>query len=646
MTGAPGTLPYHLARLRHRVERACGRSAATPDARSDGDGRAGAQGTAEILADRFELSDFERDVILLAAFGELEPDGAALLAEAQGDARLRRPTVAFALSALKPAHWSAFAPDRPLRYHGLIALEGQGAAAQAIALPERVLHHLLGVDAPDELLLLLARALEPPEELPPTAQGVAQELARRLESAGSRNAPAIALCGPDASGKASVAAAAVSASGRCAFLADAASVPAAVRERALLARAWSREARLSGAVLVLDASEVATPAETHAIALLVDAIEGPVIVLSPEPLASPYRAVVRLDLPRAPAQEQRDLWSAALGPVAGRLNGTVERLGAHFTLRPGAIGAIGAEARRAAEEASDDGLAATVWAACRAQARPKLDELARRIDGGAGWDDIVLPARQTEILRALAAQVRQRATVHESWGFGRRGVRGLGINALFAGPSGTGKTLAAEILGEALDLDVYRIDLSAVVSKWIGETEKNLRRVFDAAEDGCAILLFDEADALFGKRSDVKDSHDRYANIEVSYLLQRMEAYRGLAILTTNLKSHLDDAFLRRIRFVVDFPFPGPEERREIWQRVFPAETPTDGLDWARLAQLNLSGGSIRNVALNAAFLAADVGTPVGMSAVRAAARIEYEKLGRPLTGGELAGWRPEADRG
>src|SRR6266581_7594059 len=178
--------------------------------------------------------------------------------------------------------------------------------------------------------------------------------------------------------------------------------------------------------------------------------------------------------------------------------------------------------------------------------------------------------------------------------------RGLGINALFAGESGTGKTMAAEVIANSLHLN-----LSAVVSKYIGETEKNLRRLFDAAEDGGAILFFDEADALFGKRSEVKDSHDRYANIEINYLLQRMESYRGLAILATNMKSVLDTAFMRRLRFIVNFPFPGLTERKRMWQQVFPANTPTDGLDYDRLARFNLTGGSISNIALNAAFLAA-----------------------------------------
>jgi SpoVK/Ycf46/Vps4 family AAA+-type ATPase len=191
-----------------------------------------------------------------------------------------------------------------------------------------------------------------------------------------------------------------------------------------------------------------------------------------------------------------------------------------------------------------------------------------------------------------------------------------------------------------LRLDLYRIDLSQVVSKYIGETEKNLRRVFDAAEEGGAVLLFDEADALFGKRSEVKDSHDRYANIEVSYLLQRMEAYRGLAILTTNLKAALDTAFLRRLRFVVQFPFPDAAQRAEIWRRIFPRQTPTAGLEITKLARLNVAGGNIRNIALQAAFLAADGDQPVTMAHLLRAARSEYDKLEKPLTETEIAGWQ------
>jgi SpoVK/Ycf46/Vps4 family AAA+-type ATPase len=284
-------------------------------------------------------------------------------------------------------------------------------------------------------------------------------------------------------------------------------------------------------------------------------------------------------------------------------------------------------------------LTTAAWQACRARSRSKLDGLAQRIEPAAAWDDLVLPAPQVGLLRQLAMHVRQRATVFDRWGFGAKSSRGKGITALFSGASGTGKTMAAEVLAGELQLDLYRVDLSAVVNKYIGETEKNLRRVFDAAEQDGAVLLFDEADALFGKRSEVKDSHDRYSNIEVSYLLQRMEEYRGLAILTTNMKSALDTAFLRRIRFIVQFPFPDVAQRAEIWRRVFPDGTPTETLEIGKLSRLNVAGGNIRNIAINAAFLAADAGERVCMRHLLHAVHTEYAKLQKTPTDAEIGSW-------
>jgi SpoVK/Ycf46/Vps4 family AAA+-type ATPase len=279
------------------------------------------------------------------------------------------------------------------------------------------------------------------------------------------------------------------------------------------------------------------------------------------------------------------------------------------------------------------------WRAGLAHSRMALDELGRRVEPAARWADLVLPEPQREILRQIVAHVRRRSVVYQDWGFERMLRRGLGITALFAGASGTGKTLAAEVVAGELGLDLFVIDLSQVVSKYIGETEKNLRRVFDAAERGGAVLLFDEADALFGKRSEVKDSHDRYANLEVSYLLMRMETYRGLAVLTTNQKKALDPAFTRRLRFVVDFPFPDVRERAEIWRRVIPPQTPVEGLAVEGLARLTVAGGSIRNIALGAAFLAADEGAALTMRHLLAAARTEYVKCERSFPAAEVSSW-------
>ncbi len=352
------------------------------------------------------------------------------------------------------------------------------------------------------------------------------------------------------------------------------------------------------------------------------------------------RPLVSFDIHPPTAAEQHQIWQRVLGPNAVQPNGHVERLVSQFNLSAQHIQSAHRHAQGQKQKAeSPEALFATLWQSCCLQSRPRLEDLAQRLTPAAGWNDLVLPEAHDQTLRTLAAHVRQRAKVYQQWGFAAKSHRGLGISALFAGPSGTGKTTAAEVLAQDLRLDLYRIDLSSVVSKYIGETEKNLRRIFDAAEAGGVILLLDEADALFSKRSEVKDSHDRYANMEVSYLLQRIEAYQGLAILTTNLKTAIDSAFLRRIRFVVQFAFPDATQRTEIWRRVFLTDTPTQDLDFKKLAKLSVTGGNIRNIALNAAFMAADANQPVTMTHLFQAAQSEYVKLERPLTDAEGKGW-------
>jgi hypothetical protein len=415
----------------------------------------------------------------------------------------------------------------------------------------------------------------------------------------------------------------------------AADIPLAVAEREALARLWEREAALSDSALLLDYDE---PENSRAALAFLENAHGMLLVASREPLRLWKRPVIRLDVNKPSAAEQKSLWQEVLGPMAPRLNGQLGTLVSQFNLGLQGIHAASAQVLRGVPP-EEQALGPMLWDACRMQARSRLDDLAQRIEPVTDWHDLVLPDAQLQSLHDIAAQVHQRAKVYESWRFASKGARGLAISALFAGASGTGKTMAAEVLAHDLRLDLYRIDLSQVVSKYIGETEKNLRRVFDAAEEGGAVLLFDEADALFGKRSDVKDSHDRYANIEVSYLLQRMEANRGLAILTTNMKGALDTAFLRRIRFVVQFPFPDATQRASIWRHIFPASTPTESLDMDKVARLNVAGGNIRNIALHAAFLAAHADEPVRMVHLLRAARSEYAKLEKPLTDNEIAGW-------
>jgi hypothetical protein len=420
----------------------------------------------------------------------------------------------------------------------------------------------------------------------------------------------------------------------------AADVPSGVHELDALSVLWYREAALLESALLIACDDGAPGASGVATSSLVARFverPGGLIFIAARDVLQIDRPTLRFRIDKPGAADQKRLWTDALGPTAARLNGGLDGVATQFRLSADTI-------MRTAETlgptlAVTHAPDAALWQACRTSVRSGLDDLAQRVDAAAQWDDLVLPESHKATLRQIAAHVKHRLHVYEGWGFAGKGARGLGISALFAGESGTGKTMAAEVLANELHLDLYRIDLASTVSKYIGETEKNLRRVFDAAEDSGAILLFDEADALFGKRSEVTNSHDRYANIEVSYLLQRMEAYRGLAILTTNLKSALDPAFSRRLRFVLQFPFPDQQQREQIWRGVFPGATPLEGIDYGKLARLNVAGGNIRNIALNAAFLAREGDQPIGMVHLIQAARSEAAKRDRPTSDAETRGW-------
>jgi AAA+ superfamily predicted ATPase len=510
-----------------------------------------------------------------------------------------------------------------------------------------VLHFLAGIHHLDDELRGYIRPVDPPTHLVPSHRA----LAERADSvwrhaADGASIPVLQFCGGDPATTHAIAVAAAANLDLRVLMIDALALPNSPADCETLRLLAVREAMLSGSVLLLNgyAADRSDSARDVLITRFAESSGCPLMIVGEERRRLPLRSIVTFDVAPPTFGERLDVWPAALGGFGGEIDPDLRRLATQFDLPPNAIrAACDREAAMCKHGAApgDDRLdfGDRLWDACRIEARPRLDDLAQRIETDASWDDLVLPEKEKETLRDIATHVRCQSTVYEDWGFGESSPRGLGISALFAGASGTGKTLAAEVLANELRLDLYRIDLSRVVSKYIGETEKNLSRVFDAAERGGAVLLFDEADALFGKRSEVKDSHDRYANIEVSYLLQRMEAYRGLAILTTNMKSALDGAFLRRIRFIIRFPFPEAAQRAEIWRRIFPIETPTEGLDPERLAQLDIAGGTIRNIALNAAFLAADGGCPVHMRHVLAAARREYTKLEKSLTDVETRGW-------
>ena len=600
----------------------------------------------DMICAAFNLSPFERDILLLCAGIELDATFPTLCAAAQGDPSRTYPTFSLALAALPEAHWSALTPNAPLRRWRLIEVHNNsGLTSSPLRIDECILHYLAGIQHLDDRLVGMLEPVRTGSSLVSSHQMLAERLVKLwTQAAEGSMLPVAQLCGNEIASKRAIAASACNALELNLYTLSAYALPASPAEFEALIRLWEREAILSGSALLLDCddSDTSDAARERAIAHLSETVSGIVIVSSRERRQLLQRPVVSLDVRKPTVSEQRSAWKNALGTTAQSLNGKVETLVSQFSLSVAAISSASAEVLGQlppTDMMASDELQTLLWDTCRTQARPRLDDLAQHIEPAATWNELVLPELQCQVLRDIAIHVKQRATVYETWGFASRGARGLGISALFAGASGTGKTMAAEVLANELRLDLYRIDLSQVVSKYIGETEKNLRRVFDAAEEGGAILLFDEADALFGKRSEVKDSHDRYANIEVSYLLQRMEAYRGLAILTTNLKNALDTAFLRRIRFIVQFPFPDAVQRAEIWRHIFPSNTPIDGLDMTRLARLNVTGGNIRNIALNAAFLAADAQEPVRMTHLLRAARSEYTKLEKAPTEAEIGGW-------
>jgi hypothetical protein len=583
------------------------------------------------LSELFGLSPFEREVLLLCAGVEMDSELASLCGEARGRPQQAYATFGLALASLPEPHWSALTPSRPLRRFRLLEVEaGYGLTSAPLRIDERILHYLAGVNLLDPRLQSLIQASPFPEWIAEDHRAVAAQAVRVFQAC-PQDRPILHFCGDDPQGQEDAAALAVHETGRQLFTVRAEDLPAAGPDLDQINLLWQREALLlSGALLIQCAPGGITASARH----LAERLPGVVVLASREPVHL-NRAFLRFDVDKPKPVEQKRLWELALGAAAVNCNGALDDLSEQFRLSAKTIFAAGALTGSGNGPVHPGDL----WNVCRSFSRPRLEDLAQRLVPSAGWEDLVLPELQMQTLRQLASQVRYRMKVYETWGFSAKGRRGLGVSALFTGDSGTGKTLAAEVLARDLELDLYRVDVSAVVSKYIGETSKNVKQVFDAAEEGGVLLLFDEADALFGKRSDVKDSHDRYANIDVSYLLQRMEAYQGLAILTTNMKTSVDWAFHRRLRFTVNFPFPDAAQREAIWSRIFPAKTPTQGVEPKKLSQLNVAGGNIRNIALNAAFLAAESRRPVEMRHLFQAARLEAQKIERPLSDAEIRGW-------
>jgi len=583
-----------------------------------------------LLARAFRLTDDECRVLLLAAAPELDSAYPAFCDELFGQSTI--PTFALGDQLFAGSAMRVMAPDGPLRRYLLLDIYQPGGTPllqSEVHASEWVIERLRGGTAIDARLAEASRVMEVPRGHPvaPSQRQAADALEAALKSVASRAPVVIQVCGPSGDDKSVITA--LAAEGVSMFRLRTDALTLSLPDIDLVARLWERESILAPIAIYLDLESVDDePGQAAAAAVrrFVDRCSVTMVLATREPWRGIDRTVSVIDLHRPRSSEQQAAWRALLPDEYTSFAG---ELSAQFDLGIADIQRVALEVGRL--EVPDAELGRTLWAACRSAKRPQLERLAERIQNHATLADLVLETPPRDLLDQLIAQVRHRSRVYDEWEVGARTTRGLGITAVFAGESGTGKTLAAEAIATELDLDLYRIDLSAVVDKYVGETEKQIRRTFEGGEDGGVILFFDEADALFGKRTEVKESHDRFANIEINYLLQRIESYRGLVILATNTKSAMDPAFLRRIRFIVNFPFPGPAERLAIWQRTIPEERRGADLDLARLARLSVAGGTIRNIGVNSLFLAAADGDDrVSFAHAQKAAADEFRKIGRP----------------
>ena len=617
------------------------------------------------LAERCSLTRQDLDILLIGLAPEIDLKYERLVAYLQDDVTKKRPSVDLALNLLCPtldaklAARAAFSPEAPLFKHRLLRLFNDPASteppllARYFKVDERVISYVLAIDELDARLAPYARLTHPQRRLDDLL--LPAELKRRLallvRSPGVAAGGVVFLFqGAYGMGKRTLAEAVCRELGADMLVVDGGQLVQA--EGALfetVAPLADREARLRRAALYWDDFEALLADEKRAwreTLLRAAADRRGLTFLAGETAWEPSDALrdvpfVRVELMPPTHAERVQLWSAVLGDTPREGDVDLAVLANQFRFTPGQIHDAAETARRLAqwrEPGTGRVTSHDLSTACRLHSNRKLATLARKITPHYRWEDIILPPDRLAQLREICNYVKHRARVYEEWGFHGKLALGKGLNALFAGPSGTGKTMAADIIAGELGLDLYKIDLSSVVSKYIGETEKNLSRIFAEAETSNAILFFDEADALFGKRSEVRDAHDRYANIEIAYLLQKMEEYDGVVILATNLRKNMDDAFVRRMHFTIDFPFPDEWDRRRIWASIWPdqARRAAD-LDLGFMAQrFEIAGGNIRNIALAAAFLAAEDDQPIGMQHLIRATQREYQKMGKVVLDGEF----------
>ena len=615
------------------------------------------------LADLCGLDAFDVDCLLISLAPELDLRYERIYAYLHDDVTRKRPSIDLVLSLLSPsieaklAGRDRFAGEAPLVRYRLLELFDDSThghsplLARHLRIDDRIASYLLGADGLDARIGPYTSLVTPTLDLDRLWLDVdlRDRLRTFMHTGGSREPRVLYLQGPYGTGKRSVGDALCREVGRSLLVVDVEHMVGAGEGSLSTALTLvHREALLQDGVLffkgVDDLFGDGKKPLLDQFQRNLSSWRGPILLsgnVAWEPADTLHDLpFLRADMPRPPSRRQAELWAAALGGSPGpRDLIDVDALAAKFRFTGGQIRDAVGTARNLArwrDGDSDPVTMADLYHACRLHSNQQLRSLARKITPRRRWSDIVLPPARLEQLRDICHHVRYRDRVFGDWGFDRKLSSGKGLSVLFAGPSGTGKTMAAEIIAAELALDLYRIDLSMVVSKFIGETEKNLSRVFAEAESSNAILLFDEADALFGRRSEVRDAHDRYANIEIGYLLQQMEAYEGVVILATNLRKNMDEAFVRRLHFTVEFPFPSAVERRRIWEAVWPRETPLDdGLDFDLLARhFEITGGHVRNIAVAAAFLAAHDGQRVTMDHLMRATHRELHKMGKIVAEG------------
>ncbi|HEX8921936.1 MAG TPA: ATP-binding protein [Pyrinomonadaceae bacterium] len=613
------------------------------------------------LTSLFHLERIEEQCLVLCLAPEIDWKYSKVFAFLQDDVTKKQPSVDLALTLFckdmeeRLTARAIFSPDSSLLKYRLIHLgvssDGLDTLQQRrLKLDDRIVSFLLEIPRLDECLgewvELVAPSDEPLRTVVPSE--IRDRTVRMVEDCfadGEAHArPVIHLYGREGSGRRSIAECVMRRTGLPLLVADVRKMPQAAADRAEALWRLGRESLLlRAAIFVEHFDDLLHEGRSGELAALLEAIQefSPLTYLSGTKawkMPKPAQLFLSFECPVPSSTARVGFWKEHLQDTSHMVGDSdLVELASKFNFTDGQIREVIEAARSRSLWESQPAQPLTLALlnrACRSVATQDLGSLGRKLEQSHAWSDLVLPKNQLDQLSELTSQVKRAQLVLETWGFAQKFPYGKGVTALFEGPSGTGKTMAAGIVGAELGLDLYKIDLSFVVSKYIGETEKNLNRIFTEAQDSNAILFFDEADALFGKRSEVKDAHDRYANIETAYLLQRMEDYSGIVILATNMKQHLDEAFVRRMRFIIHFPFPSDEYRQMIWEKAFPGDAPLGrDVDFRWLARkLKITGGHIKNISLRAAFLATERQGVIEMDCLVDAARRELEKMGKIST--------------